>query len=219
VALAWLVYDLTRSAAALGWLMVCYTGPIVVGGFFAGWLLDRFDRRVVMIADNLIRGGTMALVPILAATGQLALWHLYAAAAVYGFLMMIALAGGPSLIPSLVRPDQLATANALEMLAFTIGGVLGPVIAGLLIDRIGAPNIVILDVASYFIYALLLARIRGVVTDSPAEQKSTAGLGLEHAIRLLLTNPILLATTLMFLTFNIGGARWRSGCRFSPTNA
>jgi len=203
VALAWLVYDLTRSAAALGWLMVCYSGPIIVGGFLAGWLLDRFDRRVVMIADNLIRGGTMALVPILAAAGQLALWHVYAAAAVYGFLMMIALAGGPTLIPSLVRPDQLATANALEMLAFTTGGVLGPVIAGLLIGKIGAPNVVILDVTSYFAFALLLARIRGV--DLPARQKGGGGAGLEHAIRLLLANPILLATTLMFLTLNIGG--------------
>jgi MFS family permease len=205
VALAWLVYDLTRSAAALGWLMVCYTGPIVIGGFLAGWLLDRFDRRVVMIADNLIRGGTMALVPILAATGQLALWHMYAAAAVYGFLMMIALAGGPSLIPSLVRPDQLATANALEMLGFTLGGVLGPVIAGLLIAQIGAPNVVLLDVASYFSFALLLARIRGVRADSATEQNRANGAGLGGAVRLLITNPILLATTLMFLTFNIGG--------------
>src|SRR5262245_6253350 len=61
VALAWLVYSMTRSAAALAWLMVCYTGPIVIGGLAAGWLLDRFDRRMVMIADNLIRGGTMML--------------------------------------------------------------------------------------------------------------------------------------------------------------
>jgi MFS family permease len=204
VALTWLVYDLTRSAAALGWLMVCYTGPIVLGGLLAGWLLDRFDRYRVMIADNLVRGATMALIPLLAASGQLALWHLYAAAAVYGFLMMIALAGGATLIPSLVREDQLATANALEMLAFTLGGVLGPVAAGLLIVRIGAPNVIVLDVGSYLLYALALARIRGARPE-PAALEAQSGAGFGQAVRLLLGNPVLLATTLMFLTFNIGG--------------
>lgn len=203
VALTWLVYDMTRSAAALGWLMVCYTGPILAGGLLAGWLLDRFDRRAVMVADNLIRGGTMALVPILAAAGQLALWHLYAAAAVYGFLMMIALAGGPTLIPSLVRADQLATANALEMLGFTIGGVLGPVLAGVLIAQVGAPNVIVLDVASYLIFAALLARLR--IPAPRGERAAGSGAGLGPAVRLLIASPVLLATTLMFLTFNIGG--------------
>src|SRR5262249_58160192 len=48
VALTWFVYETTRSAEALGWLMLCYTGPVVVGGLVAGPLLDRFDRRAVM---------------------------------------------------------------------------------------------------------------------------------------------------------------------------
>ncbi len=146
----------------------------------------------------------MALIPLLAAAGRLAIWHLYAAAAVYGFLMMIALAGGPTVLPSLVREDQLGTANALEMLAFTLGGVLGPVAAGLLIVRIGAPNVIVLDVASYFLYALALVRIRGRQPGAPASRgQSSAGFG--EAVRLLVRNPVLLATTLMFLTFNIGG--------------
>src|SRR4051812_15335990 len=87
VALTWLVYDLTGSARALGLLMVCFTGPIVVGGLLAGWLLDRFERRAVMLADNLLRGATLALVPILQAAGRLELWHMYVAAGVYGCLM------------------------------------------------------------------------------------------------------------------------------------
>src|SRR5581483_5095089 len=66
VALTWFVYERTHSPAALGWLMVFYTGPIVVGGLLAGALLDRYDRRLVMIADNLIRGFAVALIPVLA---------------------------------------------------------------------------------------------------------------------------------------------------------
>jgi MFS family permease len=221
VAFTWYVYDLTRSPEALGWLMLCYTGPIIIGGLMAGWLLDRFDRRKVMIVDNIVRGLVMACVPLLHALDMLTIWHIYAVAAIYGLLMMISLAGGPSLIPSLVHRDQLETANALETLSFTLGGVLGPPLAGVLIASVGAPYAIILDAISYFIFAVSLWRIRpadvstdgiarhrrseatetGVAHDSPVAKTHTLG----DAVRLLLCNPVLLSTTVMFLVFNIGG--------------
>jgi MFS family permease len=156
-----------------------------------------------MIADNLVRGTAVALLPLLYTLDRLALWHIYAVAALYGLLMMIALAGGPALIPSLVRPEQLPTANALEMLSFTLGGVVGPVLAGVLIARIGAPNVVVLDALSYFVFALLLASVRltSIEQETPAlAMRYHTG----HAVQLLLRNPVLLSTTLMFLVFNIG---------------
>src|SRR3712207_3190992 len=113
-----------------------------------------------MVVDNVVRGMAMALIPLLYALDRLALWHVYAVAAVYGLLMMISLAGAPALIPSLVRDEQLSTANALEMLSFTLGGVVGPPLAGLLIGVIGAPNVVLLDALSYGAFALALAAIR-----------------------------------------------------------
>ena len=204
VALTWFVYDTTRSAAALGWLMLCYTGPVIVGGLLAGALLDRFDRRTVILVDNVVRGTGVALIPVLYALGGLALWHIYAVAALYGFFMMISLAGGPALIPALVHREQLATANALEMLSFTFGGVIGPVLAGLLIAWVGAPNVVIIDAVSYFTFALLLARIGDVGEHQNRAQIDRPAYHLGHAVRLLLKNKVLLATTCMFMAFNIG---------------
>lgn len=205
VALTWFVYEATGSAQALGWLMLCYTGPIIIGGLMAGALLDRFEQRRVIQVDNLVRGLAMLLIPLLYFFNQLALWHIYAVAIVYGLLMMISLAGGPALIPSLVHTKQLATANALEMLSFTIGGVISPVIAGVLVGWIGAPNVVLLDALSYVFFAFCLTRVTlpAAVAHPPmpsAEPKS----GLTEAVRLLVHNPILLATTVMFLIFNIG---------------
>ena len=49
VALTWYVYDLTGSARALGLLTLAYTGPVILGGLIAGSLLDRFERRKVML--------------------------------------------------------------------------------------------------------------------------------------------------------------------------
>jgi MFS family permease len=211
VALIWYVFQTTHAPQAVGGLLLCYTGPVVVGGLVAGTLLDRFDRRRVMFFDNLIRGAAVVLIPLLSATGHLALWHAYAVAAVYGFLFMLTLAGGPSLIPSLVSPSQLATANALETLSFTVSGVLGPPLAGLLITWIGAPNVILLDALSYGAFALALASLSVPAehSTSPAEPShpTAARVGmppLGAALRLLVSNATLLATTLMFMSFNVG---------------
>src|SRR5262245_24079607 len=197
VALTWFVYESTGSAAALGWLTFFYIGPVLVGGFLAGWLLDRFGRQKVMLVDNLLRAGIVALIPLLYTWGELALWHIYAVAAVYGFLMMIPLAGGPALVPSLVPRQHLATANALEVLSFTLAGVIGPPLAGFLIAQFGAPNVVALDVLSYLVFAIMLTRVKPEVEESAASPTGRTSYALKDAFRLLLQNKILLSTTLM----------------------
>jgi MFS family permease len=201
MAFIWFVYQQTKSSAALAILMICYTGPVVIGGLVAGWALDRFDRRRVMIVDCLVRGFAIALVPLLYAMGELALWHVYGAAAVYGLLTMVSLAGIPALIPSLVGESQLTIANALEILSYTIAGIVGPALAGLLIELIGAPATVLVDVASYLLFALAILGVR--LAPLPAA-RAAASHGLSAAVALLLGNPVLLAITLMFIVFNIG---------------
>jgi MFS family permease len=204
VALTWLVFEETKSAQALGMLTIAYTAPILLGGLIAGPLLDRFSPRRVMLVDNLIRGLVFALIPILHFLGRLELWHIYLFAAVYGFLMMISLAGGPTLIPSIVKHEHLDTANALETLSYTISGVIGPPLAGLLIAWLGATNVIIFDALSYFIFAFAL---QGISVSEPVrseEQKTNASYGLMDAVRLMLANKVILSTTLMFMAANVG---------------
>jgi MFS family permease len=209
VALTWFVYEQTRSPEALGWLAFWYTGPVIVGGLVAGPLLDRFDRRRVMIADNALRGVAVALIPLLHALGVLAIWHIYAVAAVYGLLMMLSLAGGPSLIPSLVDEEHLPTANALETVTFTLAGVVGPVLAGEAIRWVRAPTVVLVDAASYFVFVIALARIAiPRIADDREADPSPPRLG--DAVRLSMTDPILRSTTLMFMLFNVGGGGFLS---------
>ena len=204
IALIWFVYQATGSAQAIGWLLLCYTGPVVIGGLFAGSLLDRFDRRIVMLVDCTFRGVVVASIPLLYFSSHLALWHIYFVAGVYGFLMMITLAGGPSLIPSLVPKSQLATANALETLSYTLSGVIGPPVAGLLIARYGAPSVLVIDALSYFTFALALTRVRIKIEHiSPANEGSQT-YRFKDAVSLLLMNKVLLSTTLMFMIFNVG---------------
>ena len=204
VALTWFVFEETNSPQALGILTIAYTAPILMGGFIAGPLLDRFSPRRVMVVDNLIRGLSFAALPFLHALGLLEIWHVYVFAAIYGSLMMVSLAGGPTLIPSLVNRDQLETANAMETLSFTLSNVIGPPLAGLLIVWIGTANIIILDAISYFLFAFMLIGISAAQSPHTAVENKSDSLSLMSAVRLMIANKILLSTTLMFMAFNVG---------------
>ena len=204
VALTWFVFEETKSAQALGILTIAYTAPILLGGFFAGPLLDRFSPRRVMLVDNLIRGLAFALIPVLYALDLLQVWHVYLFAALYGLLMMISLAGGPTLVPSLVKESQLDTANALETLSYTLSGVLGPPLAGLLIVWMGTMNVVILDALSYLAFAFVLSRIFVSEERHAQEKPADKSFHLRDAVHLMLSNRVILSTTLMFMCANVG---------------
>jgi MFS family permease len=200
--LVWYVFDLTGSSVSLGWLSFCFTAPVIVGGMTAGWLLDRYDRRAIMAIDSLAMSLLVASVPVLAAVGAMPLWYVYAVAGVFGFLMMIPLAGVPSLLPALVGRDALNAANALETIGYTAGGVLGPPLAGLLIAHIGPLEALYLDAATYLVFAWAVWRCR----PQPEERGSETGdaTSLLAAARLIARSPVLASTTLMYLVFNVG---------------
>ena len=201
VALSWTAYQINQSATDVGALLVAYTAPVVVGGPLVGVLLDRFDRRRLLVVDNLVRGAAMAAVPLLYAAGGLEPWHLYVAAAVYGLLKMFPLAGIPSLIPDLVADDELDAANAMESFSFMLGSVLGPALGGALLAFLDGPYVLAVDAATYVVFAAALIAA-GPITVEVAD--AAVGRGLRPAIRLVVRTPVVLATTIMFMLANVG---------------
>jgi MFS family permease len=204
----WIVYSLTGSARDVSVLVVVYTAPVIVGGLVMGSVLDRFDRRRVLITVNAFLGLAVASVPILSHLGQLRIWHLEVVAGLYGLLKMANLAGVPSLLPSLVPEEDLNTANAMESISYWVSDVGGPVLAGLLIGIIGGANVLIFDAASYLLFIGFLSQVRvpqAAQEDVPlAARAQTKGKGLRPAALFVLRSPALLAITLMFMAFNVG---------------
>src|SRR6185369_4017998 len=156
IALVWLLIERGGTPADVGWLAAIYTAPVVIGGLAAGVILDRFDPRLVLAVDSAIRGLAVASVPIAAALGVLTTTQIFFVAGVYGLLFMTSAAGIPTMIPRLVRREDLTTANAMESLSFGISGLIGPTIAGLVIATLGAPVVLALDAATYGFFVLCL---------------------------------------------------------------
>jgi len=216
VALLWLLIERGGSATDVGLLAAIHTAPVIIGGIATGPILDAFDPRRVLAADNALRGLAMASVPIAAAMGSLTTAHLFVVAAIYGLLFMTSAAGIPSLITRLVRGDELITANAMESLSFSLSGLIGPGVAGLLIAFVGAPFVLAIDALTYFVFVgCLLAMRRGGKGEAPvAETEMEPGFGavpastskgLGPAVRFILSSAPIVAITLFYMSVNIAG--------------
>jgi MFS family permease len=200
--------SLGPARASLPILVVIYTAPVAVGGLVAGWALDRFDRRRLMMLDSVLRGATFASIPLVAIFARLGAGQIYAVAAVYGLFKMIGLAGFPSLIPSLVPGPQLDQANALEGASYGLASLVGAGLAGLAVATIGPADVVAFDAASYLLMALCLWSVRDLSSPArrprPRRADAPGTADFRAVVRLAATNPVLRNTTIMFAVFNIG---------------
>jgi MFS family permease len=203
---------LATSRASIAVLAICYTAPVAIGGLAAGWALDRFDRRRLMIADAMARAAVFALIPLSAVVAAFGNQHshvplplIYGVAAVYGLLKMISLAGFPALIPQLVNEDQLSRANALEGAGYGLASLAGAGFAGLVIGAFGkdgAIGLVVADALSYLVFAVMLRTVMPRQPSGPETGKVRTS--LTEVIALVLRRPLLRTTTAMFALFNIG---------------
>jgi MFS family permease len=199
VALSWLVLSRPGGTAQLGLLGICYTAPVLLGGVAVGPLLDRFDKRAVLIVDSLLRAAAVASIPVTAALNAMPGWLPFAVAGCYGLLKMVPLAGFPAAIPQLVDEADLDPANALESLSFSVAGVLGRAAAGLLITQIGAANVLLIDSVSFLLFALATARVRRPLRPVHRPVRRDAA----PLARGVLRDRVIAGTTLAFMAFNI----------------
>ena len=157
-ALPFFVYQITGSVLATGIMFMIQVVPPLVFGSIAGVFVDRWDLRWTMIGSNLFRG--LVLVVMLGVRSADMIWLVYLA----GFLESTASQFfGPAnnaLLPRLVDEDQLQTANSLDSLGENSARLIGPTLGGVLLASIGLQSVILLDIGSYLLAALLMYSIR-----------------------------------------------------------
>lgn len=151
----------TGSTTSYAFIFVCAAVPALLLVPFAGALVDRWDRRRVMLVCDAICGATMLVLAALLATHRIALWHIYAGAAVQAFANAFQMPAYMASIPLLVPKEHLARANGLVQTAFATSLMLGPALAGVLVTLVALPGVLVIDGATFFaaVIALTLVRI------------------------------------------------------------
>lgn len=200
------VYELTEKATALTLLSLFVFGPAILLSPVAGALVDRWNRKVVLILSDLATGLATLLVLLLHGSGSLQLWHLYVIGLFAGSFQAFEYPAYAAAITMMVPKEQYARASGMLETAWAASSVLAPMLAGILLGRIGLTGIMTIDVVTFVfaIGALLLVSI-------PQPPKSDVGLSGQGSIwkeslfgfRYIWERPGLLALQVLFAVGNL----------------
>jgi MFS family permease len=160
-ALPLLVFKLTHSATNLALTTAAEFVPYLLFGLLLGAVVDRFDRKRLMLASDIAQALVIAVIPVLAIAGSLRVADIYAVTFVQSTLGIIFNCGEFAAIPSLVGERELVTANARIMATNNAGQVLGPGLAGALVAFVPVPDLLFVDAGSFLVSSACLALIRG----------------------------------------------------------
>ena len=158
VAVLALVYDLTQSGLSTGLIIIASTLPAFLLTPYAGVMVDRFDRRKIMMTADLTRG-VLALGMLLVRTPN-EIWLLYLFSAL---LVAFASFFGPALnasIPNLVSSDELISANALSSATWGLMLAVGAAVGGVVIAAAGRDAAFVVNSLSFFFSAAMIFSIR-----------------------------------------------------------
>jgi MFS family permease len=162
VAMSWLVYRLTHSAFVLGTVGFAGQMPTFLLAPIAGVLIDRWDRRRVLVVTQILAMVQSALLAILALTGRIAVWHVLVLGAFQGLINAFDTPARQSFVVEMVESrDDLPNAIALNSSMVNAARLIGPSIGGVLIAAVGEGWCFAADAASYLavIGSLLAMRI------------------------------------------------------------
>lgn len=171
-AMGYLVYDLTGDPFKLATINVAMAAPQFFGTIVAGNILDRVDRRRVLVGVQITYMAMMTILMALVLTGAVRYWHLVGISIVTGVAVGFDWPARLSLVPSLVPKERLQSAIALNASAFNSARILGPTLGGWLIATLGVAICFGFTLAAAAPYALILLTL---VIVRPQEQKPRGG--------------------------------------------
>jgi MFS family permease len=172
VAVYALLLDLTGSATAVAWMMIVQFLPVAVFGPLAGVIVDRVDRRRLMIATDLLRGGLILTLLFIRRPDQV--WIAYVVMALAVGAQAFFEPARTATIPNVTAPEDLLAANALSSATWAAMLALGASIGGVVTALAGRNVAFVVNALSFFASAYFLAQTRYDAT--PAAAPRPAGL-------------------------------------------
>ncbi|MCC6601558.1 MAG: MFS transporter [Anaerolineae bacterium] len=166
-------YQQTQQATAVALLGFFSFVPYVLVSPLAGVVVDRFDRRQVMILADMGAGVMTIGLLLLHQQDALQIWHLYLAQAVASFFEAFQLPAYTAVTSTLVAKSQYGRINGMRSTASAAADIIAPLSAGLVVALIGIGGVMIVDVATFGVAMLALLVVRLPRTDKPAAAEAS----------------------------------------------
>jgi MFS family permease len=167
--MSWLVYRLTDSAVMLGIVAFASQIPTFILTPFGGVAADRYNRRGLLLATQILAMIQAVILAILVLTGVVAVWHLIILSIVLGIIDAFDMPIRQSFVVQKIDSrDDLGNAIALNSSMVNVARLLGPSIAGLLIATVGEGLCFTINAVSYLVVIVTLMMM------SVSQQKNTS---------------------------------------------
>jgi MFS family permease len=149
VAQDWLVLQLTHSGVALGVSSALQFAPVLVLGAWGGAVIDRVDRRRLLLLTQLLSALLAAVLGVVCATGVVTLWMVYALTLGLGVVTVFDSPARQTFVAEMVGTDKVINAQSLYSTVHNGGRLIGPALAGIVIAWLGVASAFALNALSF----------------------------------------------------------------------
>ena len=160
--LGWLVLDITESSSKLGLVIFLYGMPNLSFVLFGGIIANRFDRRKLLMATQIAVAILIVTLATLKSTELVEIWHIYSIAIILGTIQALNHPSRIAIVANLVPREDIMNAVALTMVVTNVGRIIGPAMAGGIIELVGLAPALYLTAGCYAMGSICISLIRGV---------------------------------------------------------
>ena len=199
-------WELTGEATALALVGLFSFAPAVLLSPIAGALVDRWNRKFVMMISDLAAGMSTIVVFILFSTDSLEIWHLYVAGAFSSTFEAFQFPAYSAAISMMLPKEQYARANAMLSMAQSASQIFAPALAATLLALIGVGGVLLIDIVTFTVAVSALAFVFIPQPTETAEGKAGRGNLLTESIygfKYIWARPSLLGLQMMFFMLNL----------------
>lgn len=172
-------YQTTGSLTLFALILVLTYLPNLLISPFAGVLVDRWNRRSVMLVADSVTGVTAIAMMLLVSTGNLEIWHIYLGVSISSISNAFHIPAYISAIAQVVPKQHLGRANGMVQISRAMARILGPTIAGFLIEAVQLQGVLLFDFATYLLATIALLSVR-IPDPKPAEKSDRKTVNLDR---------------------------------------
>jgi len=200
------MFEKTQSATALGLMQVFFITPFLLISPIAGVMVDRHNRKLMMMVSDLFAGLATVMILVFQALGILQFWHLYFTSVIYGLGMAFQWPAYSAAISTMVPKEQYGRANGMMSLIEAGPGVIAPMLAGALLPIIKLTGLLFFDVATFILAIGALMVVH--VPQPPRTEEGEKGRGsilkeAAYGFKYIFARPSLLGLQLIFFAGNL----------------
>lgn len=159
VTTGWVAYEISGSAASVGFVSLGSGIPMLTLGLFGGVVADRFPKRRTLLMTQSLIGAAAAICAVLVLTGIVQIWHLMLISAMQGVGFAFNMPSRQAFVAQLISRERLMNAVALNNAGMNFSRVIGPSIAGVFIAVIGPGEVYVAMALMYAFVVYSLTRI------------------------------------------------------------